>query len=44
MLQKFTKNVDFLKFRTQSGKPFIEGLDHIPFDIKRIYYLEDVER
>lgn len=37
------KIVDLLKIPDQRGNlTFIEGLKHIPFEIKRVYYLYDV--
>ena len=35
--------IDFPKIHDPRGNlTFIEGLEHVPFDIKRIYYLYDV--
>lgn len=37
------KIIDFPKITDPRGNlTFIEGLNHIPFDIKRVYYLYDV--
>ncbi|MPM74437.1 TDP-4-oxo-6-deoxy-alpha-D-glucose-3,4-oxoisomerase [bioreactor metagenome] len=37
------KQVDFPKITDPRGNlTFIEGMNHIPFDIKRVYYLYDV--
>ena len=42
MLQN-CKKIQFPKISDSRGNlTFIEGLDHIPFDLKRIYYLYDV--
>ena len=42
MIEK-CKKIQFPKISDSRGNlTFIEGLEHIPFDIKRIYYLYDV--
>jgi hypothetical protein len=40
---KNCKKIQFPKISDSRGNlTFIEGLEHVPFDIKRIYYLYDV--